>query len=277
MLELKYDILDDLEARESNAAQQVADEEEHLLPPKEWYDECRRSGSNAVFMISFSYRIFHQNGSYNFDIHKFVEAYNSIKDRYFKNMPDVQVVHPENNYNDMPLPEWIQTERFSDSKKFLGVSELNGDMNTDNCVIFKIPVKIDLIRYPMIELLAKEMITINNDKQLFYKNTERSLNKIANFLSSICAFHQHNKISRKMYFYTATDDEWMGGYITLLSIKYTLYDIKYKKENDNRGEDDTINKLVYLINCGHQQTSDVDYPLVRRLYHKWVARQLNRE
>jgi hypothetical protein len=121
------------------------------------------------------------------------------------------------------------------------------------------------------------MITINNDKQLFYKNTERSLNKIANFLSSICAFHQHNKISRKMYFYTATDDEWMGGYITLLSIKYTLYDIKYKKENDNRGEDDTINKLLYLINCGHQQTSDVDYPLVRRLYHKWVARQLNRE
>ena len=35
MFELTYDILDDLEARESNADRQVADEEEHLLTPKE--------------------------------------------------------------------------------------------------------------------------------------------------------------------------------------------------------------------------------------------------
>ena len=57
MFELTYDILDDLEAREYNAASQFCSNSMtnifEDMTPAEWYDVVRESGCNVMFTYWF--------------------------------------------------------------------------------------------------------------------------------------------------------------------------------------------------------------------------------
>ncbi len=276
MLELKYDILDDLEARQINAAQQVADEEEHLLTPKDWYEECRRTGANAIFAIGFPYRLFHQKGGYNFDINEFIEAHNDIKERYFKGLPDVQIVHPEINYCDVKLPNWIQSETYEDAKDFL-YSELRWQMNTDSCVLFKIPVKIDIVE--TVQMPSKmnslcDTIIVSTDYKSLNKRINRTVSKVCNFLANIQSFHKKYHLYRDIFFITELGDE--GGYVELHNTQQYLFDVKYrqKRSNDLDLEHPVIQNLTSVCSCHHRWNCLTDFEHVKKYFNEWANKQL---
>jgi hypothetical protein len=277
MFELKYDILDDLEARESNAARQVADEEEHLLTPKEWYEECRRTGVNAVFAIYAPYRLFHLSGGYNFDIDRFVEAYNDIKERFFRGLPDVQVVHHEKNYLNVVLPDWIQTETDSDSFDFL-CNRVDPKINEDDTIIFKIPCKIDIVQAIKTSSLENsDIITIQHLKtDECLKRIGRVVTKVCDFLASIQAFNIKYKLKRVIILYSAHDENYEGGTVDLSDIPVYMFDIKYRNRRFSSQEYEfaVIESLTNICNLRHDRTSMTDFRNVKYFFNEWANKQL---
>jgi len=278
MFELKYDILDDLEARELNAARQVADEEEHLLTPKEWYDECRRTGVNAVFAIYAPYRLFHPSGGYDFDIDRFVEAYNSIKERFFRGLPDVQVVHHEKNYLNVVLPDWIQTETDLDSFDFL-CNRVDPKINEDDIIIFKIPCKIDIVKAikTSSSLVESDVMTIQylkTDECL--KRIGRVVTKVCDFLASIQAFNNKYKIKRQIIIYSAHDESYEGGTVDISDIPSYMFDIKYRNRRYSSQEYEfaAIETLSHVCNLRHDSSSMTDFWKVQYFFNEWANKQL---
>jgi len=170
MFELTYDILDDLEARECNAASQICSNSVtnifENMTPAEWYDAARESGCNVMFTCGF-FLDKCQNGIYIIG-----DFLNDIVYRFFGETLKVQPVYYEGTISDdIDIPDDVQKEEEIDAVDFLGF-RLHPRYNQ---VIFKIAVKLDL-EHPK------------------YKTVK----KVLNFLASLSSFKIF--LSRTIYF-----------------------------------------------------------------------------
>ena len=130
-ISLKYDILDDLEARESNSIAKITDEiDSPVLSPREFYNQFFLNGCTHLFTVGAIY-----NEENKFSIDRAKEMYTLARNRYFGDCGlDVQSVRAFTSYS-----LWHRILNQMDSE-----SLIDDTYDGFPClVIFKIPVKID--------------------------------------------------------------------------------------------------------------------------------------
>ena len=235
MFELTYDILDDLEARECNAASQICSNSVtnifENMTPAEWYDAARESGCNVMFTCSF---LIGQRPKDN--IYVIGDFLNDIVYRFFGDTLKVQPVYLDNTIDDdIYIPEDIQKEEKIDAFNFLGFRL----QPCQNRVIFKIAVKLDL-EHPKYH----------------------TVKKVLNFLASLGSFKGY--LAKSVYF------AHHNGYSQIV-IDTLVHIAKCKKIKPSKNEETEILKDLNRIFCS-PVNSKFSENIVYGGYLMWLLR-----
>ena len=233
MFELKYDILDDLDAKTVNV-QELSDNGEtdsHTISVSDFYQKVTDTECSHILVVGIQI-------AEDVQIEQIKERINQIVHRFFPDVPDAHVTFPTNSVSSVcTIISAMTFNDFTDYDNYGGYLEYTKLKNTVSSALIKIPIKLP-----------------------FYTNAH-IVNKMLNFMASLrgaYVFNRTAKISR-MLVYSLYED---GPYKVpeKLDIGGFIYNIKFNKTfhlNDTTDVYLIVEGMCLLFNDGECITKAV--------------------